>query len=226
MIGYDFDQFENVLKAITALPDFGKIPLGLKLPPYFDFPHFEKAAQLIVSYPIRFITTTNNIGNVLIIDWENECEALVAKSGFGGLGGGFIKHTALANVRLFHRLLHEKHDRPDISIIGVGGVSSGRDAFEMILCGANAVQVGSCHWIEGSTCFERISNELEEIMKSKGFRTIEDFRGKLKPYQKNTRKEANESSEPQKEKGSQLLSQFNIILLVVIAILIGKSYMS
>ena len=36
--------------------------------------------------------------------------------------------------------------RGDIDVIGVGGVSTGRDAFEMILCGAKAVQVGTCHW--------------------------------------------------------------------------------
>ena len=59
----------------------------------------------------------------------------------------------------------------------------------MILCGAKAVQVATCHWIEGPTCFERISNELKLIMIEKGYSCIEDFRGKLKPYQKPTKKE-------------------------------------
>jgi len=65
----------------------------------------------------------------------------------------------------------------------------GKDAFDLILCGAKAVQVATCHWIEGPSCFERISNELKLIMIEKGYSCIEDFRGKLKPYQKPTKKE-------------------------------------
>lgn len=70
--------------------------------------------------------------------------------------------------------------RLDIDVVGVGGVASGKDAFDMILCGAKAVQVGTCHWTEGPSCFDRISNELEEIMREKGYNCIEDFRGSLK----------------------------------------------
>ena len=66
----------------------------------------------------------------------------------------------------------------------------GKDAFELILCGAKAVQVATCHWIEGPKCFERISNELQAIMIKKGYTCIEDFRGKLKSYQKPSKKES------------------------------------
>ena len=66
-----------------------------------------------------------------------------------------------------------------IDVVGVGGVQSGRDAFELILCGATAVQVGTCHWTEGPGCFDRICSELRDIMKEKGYAKVEDFRGKL-----------------------------------------------
>lgn len=52
----------------------------------------------------------------------------------------------------------------------------------MILCGANAVQVGTCHWNEGGECFERIEKEFTEIMKKKNYKSIEDFRGKLNDF--------------------------------------------
>ncbi len=68
--------------------------------------------------------------------------------------------------------------------MGVGGVRTGWDAFEMILCGAKAVQVGTCHWTEGPSCFDRINDELRTIMAEKGYGTIEDFRGKLKEWNK------------------------------------------
>ena len=64
----------------------------------------------------------------------------------------------------------------------------------MILCGAKAVQVGTCHWTEGSGCFARIANELEDMMRSKGYKSIEEFRGKLKPYMKHVNNISRKSS--------------------------------
>ncbi len=58
------------------------------------------------------------------------------------------------------------------------------DAFEMILCGATAVQVGTCHWTEGPKCFDRICQELKDLMTKKGYKSVDDFRGKLKEWSK------------------------------------------
>ncbi|MBS5367390.1 MAG: dihydroorotate oxidase, partial [Streptococcus mitis] len=60
------------------------------------------------------------------------------------------------------------------------GVLTGRDAFEHILCGASMVQVGTTLYKEGVGAFERITNELKEIMAEKGYESLEDFRGKLR----------------------------------------------
>ncbi len=232
MIAYDFEQLETILKRVTSLPDFNKYPLGIKLAPYFDIPHFEIIASIISKYPIRYIVCVNTIGNGLIVDADNECEGMAAKSGLGGLGGGFIKHTALANVRMFYKLLNEKYNRADIDIVGVGGVNSGKDAFELILCGAKAVQVGTCHWTEGTPCFERISKELEEIMNKKGYKTIEEFRGKLKPYIRPATKpqpnkdKKEESDSPQKSANYNLFNPLTIILIVIIAILLAKDFVN
>ena len=182
-IAYDFVQMEDVLKQVTSHPLFKNKPVGVKLAPYFDFPYFEQATTIISKYDVKYVVTINTIGNALFVDSDNECVSMMAKDGFGGLGGGYVKQTALANVRQLSQLFATK-GRSDIDIIGVGGVASGKDAFEMILCGAKAVQVGTCHWTEGSGCFARIANELEEIMRTKGYKTIEEFRGNLKPYMK------------------------------------------
>jgi dihydroorotate dehydrogenase (fumarate) len=52
----------------------------------------------------------------------------------------------------------------------------------MILCGASAVQVGTCHWIEGPGCFDRINDELRGIMAERGYGRVGDFRGRLKEW--------------------------------------------
>ena len=94
------------------------------------------------------------------------------KNGFGGIGGEYIKPTALANVHAFYQRLN-----PEIQIVGTGGVLTGRDAFEHILCGASMVQVGTTLHKEGVGAFDRITTELKAIMEEKGYQSLEDFRG-------------------------------------------------
>ena len=43
-------------------------------------------------------------------------------------------------------------------VIGAGGVCTGTDAFELILCGATAVQVGTQHMKEGPKYFAGIAS--------------------------------------------------------------------
>jgi dihydroorotate dehydrogenase (fumarate) len=174
VIAYDFPQMDEVLHAVCSHRKFGVKPLGIKLAPYFDIPHFKQAADILNKYPIKFVVCTNTMGNGLVVDPETETSVIAPKGGFGGIAGGFIKYTALANVRQLSQLL-----RPDIDVIGAGGVRTGVDAFELILCGAKAVQVGTTHRAEGAGCFTRIANELEQIMQRKGYTSIDDFRGKL-----------------------------------------------
>ncbi len=170
--GYDFDQSRNLLDAVFKVVTK---PLGVKLPPYFDMPHFEMMASVLNDFPISFATCINSIGNGLVIDTENESVVIKPKNGFGGIGGDFIKPTALANVRKFYTLLDK-----NVAIIGCGGIKNGMDAFEHILCGASAVQIGTHFMREGTPCFTRIENELKAIMQEKGYRSIDKFKGKLK----------------------------------------------
>ncbi len=173
--GYDFEQSRHTLEAVFAVTTK---PLGVKLPPYFDIPHFQMMADVLNDFPIAFVTCINSVGNGLVVDPATEGVLIKPKQGFGGIGGDFVKPTALANVRQFYTLLNK-----NVSIIGCGGIKSGQDAFEHILCGASAVQIGTRFMQEGTPCFERIVSELTEIMQKKNYRNIEAFKGKLKDYQ-------------------------------------------
>ncbi|MFI3151122.1 dihydroorotate oxidase [Streptococcus suis] len=168
-IAYDFETIETILREVFAY--FTK-PLGIKLPPYFDIVHFDQAAAIFNQFPLKFVNCVNSIGNGLYI--EDESVIIKPKNGFGGIGGEYIKPTALANVHAFYQRL-----KPEIQIVGTGGVLTGRDAFEHILCGASMVQIGTTLQKEGLAAFDRITQELRDIMAEKGYETIEDFRGKL-----------------------------------------------
>lgn len=173
-LAYDFEATERTLDAVCSL---GDKPLGLKLPPYFDFVHFEMMARIILRYPISFVASINSIGNTLVIDPETEQVIIRPKSGFGGLSGQYVKPVGLANVRAFHQLFEGK-----IDVIGVGGIVTGSDAFEYLLAGATAVQVGTTYEKEGFSCFGRIEKEFRELMAQKGYHSLEQARGKLKEF--------------------------------------------
>ncbi|MET3558174.1 dihydroorotate dehydrogenase (fumarate) [Streptococcus rupicaprae] len=168
-LGYDI---EGVKKLLTEVFAYFDQPLGVKLPPYFDLTHFDQMAEVLNQFPLTFVNTVNSIGNALYI--EDETVAIKPKNGFGGLGGTYIKPTALANVHAFYQRL-----KPSIAIIGTGGVTSGRDVFEHILCGASLVQIGTALQEEGPAIFDRLQAELLEIMTEKGYKSLDDFRGKL-----------------------------------------------
>lgn len=185
-LGYDFNELSTFLKetgkAIRKLLGNGKVKnqlcLGVKLPPYFDPIHFDRVAKILKRNAnwISFVTCINSLGNGLIINPYVEKPMITAKGGLGGVGGFYCKPTALANVAQFYARLKDV----DVSIIGCGGVHSGTDVFEHILCGATAVQVGTCLIGMGpEKCFEKLNSELREIMNKKGYTSLDEFRGKL-----------------------------------------------
>lgn len=171
-LAYDFEATENLLEQVFGT--FTK-PLGIKLPPYFDFAHFDQMATILNRFPLTYVNSINSVGNGLYIDTEKESVVIKPKEGFGGLGGEYVKPTALANVRAFYTRLN-----PEIKIIGTGGIRTGQDAFEHLLCGASMLQIGTELHKEGPSIFNRITKELEQIMQRKGYTSIDEFRGKLR----------------------------------------------
>lgn len=187
-IGYDFETVSDILWKIRGM-NLMFVKFGLKLPPYFDISHYNEMAKILMKNAdlISFIVCVNSIGNGMVVDVEKEETVIAPKCGFGGIGGDYILPTALANVRMFYKLFNEdmsggllRKGGKGIDIIGVGGVKSGVEAFQHILCGASGVQIGTQLMKEGCGVFERVGKELEEIMRQKGYTCIEDFRGKLK----------------------------------------------
>ncbi|EOH87172.1 dihydroorotate dehydrogenase A [Enterococcus asini ATCC 700915] len=171
-VAYDFPLTEKIL---TEVFQFFTKPLGVKLPPYFDMAHFDQMAEILNKFPLTYVNSINSIGNGLYIDPESDQVVIRPKEGFGGIGGEYVKPTALANVRAFATRL-----KPEIKIIGTGGILTGQDAYEHLLCGATMLQIGTQLQKEGPAIFERIAQELEAIMKKKGYQSIADFRGKVK----------------------------------------------
>lgn len=166
---------EQTVKILDALFEFFTKPLGVKLPPFFDLAQFDQMAAILNRYPLAFINTMNSLGNGLMINPETDTVLIKPKGGFGGIGGAFAKPIALANVRAFRQRLNAS-----IRIIGTGGVQNGRDVYELILCGADMVQVGTALHQEGTGVFDRLLAELSTEMQAKGYTHLDEFRGQLR----------------------------------------------
>lgn len=171
-IAYDPADSERLLKRIRPLIT---VPMGVKLPPYFDPAHHAIMADVIRRNGVDYLNLINSVGNGLVVDSSRQEPVIKPKGGFGGLGGSLIKPVALANVRAFWKLLGGQ-----IPIIGTGGIVEGTDAFEHVLCGATAVQVGTALVEEGLTVFERLERELVDALSRRQKRSLEDCRGMLK----------------------------------------------
>jgi dihydroorotate dehydrogenase (NAD+) catalytic subunit len=86
--------------------------------------------------------------------------------GVGGLSGPALKHVALAAVWACRRA-------STLPIVGLGGVSSGRDALELVAAGANAVALGTVLFADPDAP-ARVRAELAAAAAAAGLATPED----------------------------------------------------
>ena len=95
----------------------------------------------------------------------------VLGSGYGGLSGPAIKPVALYMV-------HRVAEAVDLPILGAGGVATGQDVAEFLLCGATAVQVGTASfWDPGRAA--SLAGELNAFLDRWGVDRSADLRGAL-----------------------------------------------
>lgn len=177
-LAYNFSELDLFLQRLSEFyRDTSPLIIGLKLPPYFDPAHFDILYSVLKKYldMIKFLTAINSVGNGLVVDSKTESVVIKPKNGLGGIGGSYVKPIALANIWQLYQLFGNR-----VVIFGCGGITNGNDVFEQILCGATMCQIGSQLMKEGTECFERIITELKTVMREKEYKTINDFRGKLK----------------------------------------------
>lgn len=139
-------------------------PVLLKISPDLTFAELDDVLQVVVEIDIDGIvavnTTTSRDGLKTRGNWVAEA---------GGLSGPPLFSRALSFIS------HIRKQCPHLPIIGVGGVHSGQDAYDMIGVGANAVQLYTGLIYEGPGLPRRINRELLELMAKDGVKSITDF---------------------------------------------------
>ena len=86
-----------------------------------------------------------------------------------GLSGPAVKPIAL-------RMVYEVSKAVDIPVIGLGGISNGKDAIEFMMAGASAIQIGTINFINPMAGKE-IVEEMESFLKEQGIKDINEIVG-------------------------------------------------
>ena len=94
------------------------------------------------------------------------------KSEIGGLSGSPLKQLSTQTIFDMYKLT-----KGEVPIIGVGGISSGQDAYDKIIAGASLVQLYTAFVYIGPPIASKITNDLENILKENKFLNVQEAVG-------------------------------------------------
>jgi dihydroorotate dehydrogenase (NAD+) catalytic subunit len=143
----------------------GELPIIAKLSP--DVTDIVEIAASVINAGVDGLALINTLLG-MVIDTNTMKPKLAGKT--GGLSGPAIRPVAVRAIYQVHQAF------PNIPIVGMGGVASGRDAFELILAGASAISIGTATFGNPNAAMQ-IKEQLSELLTQKGFNDFRDAIG-------------------------------------------------
>jgi len=143
----------------------GELPIVAKLSP--DVTNIVEIAQSVINAGVDGLALINTLLG-MVIDTNTMKPKLAGKT--GGLSGPAIRPVAVRAIYQVHQAF------PNTPIVGMGGVASGRDAFQLVLAGASAVSIGTATF-GNPTAVIQIREQLSDLLLEKGFNNFRDAIG-------------------------------------------------
>ncbi len=160
---------ESVYAITKAVKQFARQPLIVKLTPNVaDITENAMAAQEAGADAISMINTLTGIA----VDVHKR--RMILRNNPGGLSGPAVRPVAL-------RMVWQSAQKVNIPIVGMGGIETGEDAAAFMLCGAQAVMVGTANFTDPFAC-PRIVRELDAYCQSQGVARAQELVGTLQAY--------------------------------------------
>lgn len=157
------DGAADVTKEVRAKT---KLPLIIKLSP--NVPNIGAIAKACEDAGADGITAINTAGPGMVIDIDMRSPVLANK--VGGISGPAIKPIAI-------KCVYDIFKSVKIPILGMGGVTSGRDAIEMMMAGASLVGMGTAVYYRGAEAFAKVAEEMEEWCRKEGVKNVGEIVG-------------------------------------------------
>ena len=154
-------EIENEKKILKS-----NIPIVVKISPDIHDNDVEKISELLLKYNISSVIISNST------DSNRENLKNINKLEKGGLSGKPLEAKSNILINKFYKILGSK-----IKIIGVGGVDSGKSAYEKIINGASLVQLYTGMVYQGPNIASKITKELIEITKNHSVKNISELVG-------------------------------------------------
>ncbi|HHT9155180.1 MAG TPA: dihydroorotate dehydrogenase [Candidatus Tripitaka sp. YC43] len=142
------------------------LPLLVKLSP--NIPEIGRVARAAEEAGADGITAVNTLGPGMLINIEARQPILDFK--VGGVSGPALRPIAL-------RCVYDIYKAVKIPILGIGGISTGRHAIEMLMAGASAVGIGTAVYSRGIEVFGKVCQEMEEWMEANGCTSVKELIG-------------------------------------------------
>ena len=161
-----FDELMNLINK-EKIKLNSKIPIVVKISPDILDNQINIISEILLRYKVSAIIVSNTS--------ESNRENLknILKHQKGGLSGKPIEEKSNKLITKFYKLLRGK-----IEIIGVGGIDSGKSAYEKFLAGASYVQLYTGMVFQGPNIVEKIKKELKELLISEGVKNFREIIGK------------------------------------------------
>ncbi len=157
----DDGAYDELLESLRSAEG----PLILKMSPYDDEEGRERALEM-ANKAIRRGISNFALCNTLPVPEKG------LGIGMGGLSGRLILPLTLRAVEDFYEEWGRK-----VSIIGVGGILTGQEAFRMLLAGASALEILTGLILRGPRVVTHLLRELQDMMEERGFTTVEEVIG-------------------------------------------------
>ena len=171
----DLRSFHNTVKLNELLETINeekknlnsKIPIAVKVSPDIKDQEIDKISEVLLNNNIEVVIISNTS------DSTRDNLNNIQKHQKGGLSGKPIEEKSTKLIRKFYKILNKR-----IKIIGVGGVDSGKSAYEKFLAGANYVQLYTGMVFRGPGIVNMIKKELEELLIKDGVKNYSEIIGK------------------------------------------------
>ena len=161
IFAHDAELSASVMRAVAVCG----LPCWAKLSPNTD--RLVDVAHAVTEAGAGALTLVNTVLGMVI---DTDTGRPVLGHGGGGLSGPAIHPVAVRAVYDVRAAL------PDVPIVGVGGVTDGRSALEMLLAGANAVQVGTATFADPNAA-PKVLADLRTLLAQRGVAAVRDVVG-------------------------------------------------
>jgi dihydroorotate dehydrogenase len=145
------------------------VPLLVKIAPDLGEGEIELIVDVALRAGVAGIIATNTTTSR---DGLRTHASEVAACGEGGLSGGPLRERATKMIANLYRLA-----RGGLTIVGVGGVFTARDAWEKICAGAGLVELYTGFVYQGFAAARDINDGLLRILEREGFSSLDEAVG-------------------------------------------------